>query len=159
MRLGTEPRRLRRSASARQGPRRVIAGLGQGGTDRARIDRLAREPFGPVLHLLRWRKGELDRVLEAIHATGYGLTFGIHSRIDETIEHVVARVRCGNIYVNRNMIGAVVGAQPFGGEGLSGTGFKAGGPHFLLRFLTERTISVNTAAAGGNFELLGKLGD
>jgi len=124
-----------------------------------RIDRIRREPFGPVLHLLRFRRPELDRVLEAIEATGYGLTFGLHSRIDATIEHVLARVRCGNIYVNRNMIGAVVGSQPFGGEGLSGTGFKAGGPFYLLRFLTERTVTVNTAATGGNLELLGTLGD
>ena len=124
-----------------------------------RIDRLVREPFGPVLHLLRFRRPELDRVLEAIEATGYGLTFGLHSRIDETIERVLTRVRCGNVYVNRNMIGAVVGSQPFGGEGLSGTGFKAGGPFYLLRFLTERTVTVNTAATGGNLELLGTLGD
>jgi RHH-type proline utilization regulon transcriptional repressor/proline dehydrogenase/delta 1-pyrroline-5-carboxylate dehydrogenase len=124
-----------------------------------RIDRIRREPFGPVLHLLSFRRAELDRLLEAIEATGYGLTFGLHSRIDETIEQVLARVRCGNVYVNRNMIGAVVGAQPFGGERLSGTGFKAGGPFYLLRFSTERTVTVNTAAAGGNLELLGTLGD
>ncbi len=124
-----------------------------------RIGRLTREPFGPILHLVRWRQGELDRLLEEIEATGYGLTFGLHSRIDETIERVTARIRCGNVYVNRNMIGAVVGTQPFGGEGLSGTGFKAGGPYYLLRFLTERTITVNTAAAGGNLQLLGALGD
>jgi RHH-type proline utilization regulon transcriptional repressor/proline dehydrogenase/delta 1-pyrroline-5-carboxylate dehydrogenase len=124
-----------------------------------RIDRLVREPFGPVLHLVRYRASELDRVLEAIEATGYGLTFGLQSRIDATIGRVLDRVRCGNVYVNRNIIGAVVGAQPFGGEGLSGTGFKAGGPYYLLRFLTERTVTVNTAAAGGNLELLGSLGD
>ncbi len=124
-----------------------------------RIDRLVREPFGPVLHLLRYRASDLDRVLEAIEATRYGLTFGLQSRIDGTIERVLDRIRCGNVYVNRNMIGAVVGAQPFGGEGLSGTGFKAGGPFYLLRFLTERTVTVNTAAAGGNLELLGSLGD
>lgn len=124
-----------------------------------RVGRLVREPFGPILHLVRFRRDALDRLLDEIHALGYGLTFGLHSRIDETIEHVLARIRCGNVYVNRNMIGAVVGSQPFGGEGLSGTGFKAGGPYYLLRFLTERTVTVNTAAAGGNLQLLGALAD
>ncbi|MDW8371159.1 MAG: bifunctional proline dehydrogenase/L-glutamate gamma-semialdehyde dehydrogenase PutA [Geminicoccaceae bacterium] len=124
-----------------------------------RVGRLVREPFGPILHLVHFRRDELDRLLEEIHALGYGLTFGLHSRIDETIEHVLARIRCGNVYVNRNMIGAVVGSQPFGGEGLSGTGFKAGGPYYLLRFLTERTVTVNTAATGGNLQLLGSLAD
>ena len=85
---------------------------------------------------------------------GYGLTLGIHSRVDATIERIVSRVRVGNVYVNRNMIGAVVGMQPFGGEGLSGTGPKAGGPNYLPRFAVERTLSVNTAAAGGNAALL-----
>ncbi|MCS7269173.1 MAG: bifunctional proline dehydrogenase/L-glutamate gamma-semialdehyde dehydrogenase PutA [Geminicoccaceae bacterium] len=124
-----------------------------------RVGRLVREPFGPILHVVRFRREELDRLLEEIHATGYGLTFGLHSRIDETIARVLARVRCGNVYVNRSMIGAVVGSQPFGGEGLSGTGFKAGGPFYLLRFLTERTVTVNTAAVGGSLELLGSLSD
>lgn len=124
-----------------------------------RIGRLTREPFGPILHIVRFRRAELDRLLEEIHATGYGLTFGLHSRIDETIARVLDRVRCGNIYINRSMIGAVVGSQPFGGEGLSGTGFKAGGPHYLLRFVTERTVTVNTAAVGGSLELLGSLTD
>ena len=114
---------------------------------------LQREVFGPVLHVIRWRADELDRVIDAIHATGYGLTLGIHSRIDETVDYVTRRVRVGNIYVNRNMIGAVVGVQPFGGEGLSGTGPKAGGPNYLPRFATERVISVNTTAAGGNTAL------
>ena len=90
--------------------------------------------FGPVLHLVRFPASRLDQVVDGINATGYGLTFGIHSRIDETIERVVRRIRAGNIYVNRNIIGAVVGSQPFGGEALSGTGFKAGGPNYLLRF-------------------------
>jgi RHH-type proline utilization regulon transcriptional repressor/proline dehydrogenase/delta 1-pyrroline-5-carboxylate dehydrogenase len=97
----------------------------------------------------------LDQVIEAVNATGYGLTFGIHSRIDSTIEYILARVRAGNAYVNRNIIGAVVGVQPFGGEGLSGTGPKAGGPRYLARFATERSVSVNTTAAGGNAPLLG----
>ena len=124
-----------------------------------RLDRLQRESFGPILHVIRYPGRLLDGVIEAVNATGYGLTFGIHSRIDETIEHVVGRVRAGNVYVNRNIIGAVVGSQPFGGEGLSGTGFKAGGPNYLLRFVTERTLTVNTAAVGGNLALLGALED
>ncbi len=90
---------------------------------------------------------------EAINATGYGLTLGLHTRIDATVDEIVARVRVGNIYVNRSQIGAVVGVQPFGGEGLSGTGPKAGGPHYLHRFAAERALSVNTAAAGGNAAL------
>ncbi|MCM2336766.1 MAG: aldehyde dehydrogenase family protein, partial [Pseudomonas sp.] len=89
---------------------------------------------------------------------GYGLTLGIHSRIDETIEKISRRIKVGNCYVNRNQIGAVVGVQPFGGQGLSGTGPKAGGPHYLARFATEKTITVNTTAAGGNASLL-TLGD
>src|SRR5258707_15150496 len=85
---------------------------------------------------------------------GYGLTLGIHSRIDETVHRITSRVRVGNVYVNRNIIGATVGVQPFGGEGLSGTGPKAGGPHYLQRFAVERTLTINTAAAGGNATLL-----
>jgi RHH-type proline utilization regulon transcriptional repressor/proline dehydrogenase/delta 1-pyrroline-5-carboxylate dehydrogenase len=112
------------------------------------------EVFGPVLHVVRWRTDQLERVLDAVAATGYGLTLGIHSRIERFVERVRARVRVGNTYVNRNMIGAVVGVQPFGGEGLSGTGPKAGGPNYLPRFAVERTVTVNTAAAGGNAALL-----
>ena len=119
-----------------------------------RIDRVEREVFGPVLHIVRYRADALDAVVDSINATGYGLTLGIHSRIDETVRRIVSRARVGNVYVNRNMIGAVVGVQPFGGEGLSGTGPKAGGPHYLLRFAVERTLSINTAAAGGNAALL-----
>ncbi|MBB1473102.1 bifunctional proline dehydrogenase/L-glutamate gamma-semialdehyde dehydrogenase PutA [Luteimonas sp. MC1782] len=119
---------------------------------------LTAENFGPALHVLRWNAGDLDAVVDAINATGYGLTLGIHSRIDETIDRIVARARVGNIYVNRNQIGAVVGVQPFGGQGLSGTGPKAGGPHYLPRFATEKTVTVNTTAAGGNASLL-TLGD
>jgi RHH-type proline utilization regulon transcriptional repressor/proline dehydrogenase/delta 1-pyrroline-5-carboxylate dehydrogenase len=115
---------------------------------------LEREVFGPILHVVRYAAADLDRVIEAINATGYGLTLGIHSRIDSTIEHIQTRIRAGNCYVNRNIIGAVVGVQPFGGEGLSGTGPKAGGPHYLARFATERTLTVNTTAAGGNASLL-----
>ena len=115
---------------------------------------LEREVFGPILHIVRYSAGKLDRVLEQVNATGYGLTLGIHSRIDETVRYIHERVRVGNAYVNRSMIGAVVGAQPFGGEGLSGTGPKAGGPHYLHRFATERTLSIDTTAAGGNASLL-----
>jgi RHH-type transcriptional regulator, proline utilization regulon repressor / proline dehydrogenase / delta 1-pyrroline-5-carboxylate dehydrogenase len=96
----------------------------------------------------------LDGVLRSIERSGYGLTLGIHSRIDDTVEAVVDRLAVGNIYVNRNMIGAVVGVQPFGGQGLSGTGPKAGGPHYLARFATEQTVTINTAAAGGNAALM-----
>jgi RHH-type proline utilization regulon transcriptional repressor/proline dehydrogenase/delta 1-pyrroline-5-carboxylate dehydrogenase len=115
---------------------------------------LTEEIFGPILHVVRYRAETLERVLQAIERTGYGLTLGIHSRIDDTIEAIIDRVQVGNIYVNRNMIGAVVGVQPFGGNGLSGTGPKAGGPHDLARFATEQTVTINTAAAGGNAALL-----
>jgi len=118
------------------------------------IKLLTREVFGPALHVVRWKASELDAVIDAINATGFGLTLGIHSRIDETVEHIRRRAKVGNLYVNRNQIGAVVGVQPFGGENLSGTGPKAGGPHYLLRFATERTFTVNTTAAGGNASLL-----
>ncbi len=122
------------------------------------LAQLQREVFGPVLHVIRWKADQLDAVIEQINATGYGLTLGVHSRIDETIERIAARVQVGNVYVNRNQIGAVVGVQPFGGQGLSGTGPKAGGPHYLLRFATEKVVTVNTTAAGGNASLL-TLGD
>jgi RHH-type proline utilization regulon transcriptional repressor/proline dehydrogenase/delta 1-pyrroline-5-carboxylate dehydrogenase len=112
------------------------------------------EVFGPVLHIRRWRADRLDAVIDEIAATGYGLTLGIHSRIDETVRHILGRLPVGNSYVNRSMIGAVVGVQPFGGEGLSGTGPKAGGPRYLHRFATERTVSTDTTAAGGNATLL-----
>jgi len=118
------------------------------------LARLEREVFGPVLHVIRWRSDELEKVCEAIAATGYGLTLGIHSRIDETIGFITRRLPVGNVYVNRNIIGAVVGVQPFGGEGLSGTGPKAGGPHYLYRFACERTLSVDTTASGGNALLM-----
>jgi RHH-type transcriptional regulator, proline utilization regulon repressor / proline dehydrogenase / delta 1-pyrroline-5-carboxylate dehydrogenase len=121
-------------------------------------DRLAGEVFGPILHVIRWKAGRLDRVLDEIAATGYALTLGVHSRIDDTILHILARLGIGNSYVNRNMIGAVVGVQPFGGERLSGTGPKAGGPRYLHRFASERTVSIDTTASGGNASLL-SLGD
>jgi RHH-type proline utilization regulon transcriptional repressor/proline dehydrogenase/delta 1-pyrroline-5-carboxylate dehydrogenase len=115
---------------------------------------LSEEVFGPILHVVRYPAGRLDDVLAAIERTGYGLTLGIHSRIDDMVEAAVDRLAVGNVYVNRNMIGAVVGVQPFGGSGLSGTGPKAGGPHYLARFATEQTVTINTAAAGGNAALL-----
>jgi RHH-type proline utilization regulon transcriptional repressor/proline dehydrogenase/delta 1-pyrroline-5-carboxylate dehydrogenase len=120
----------------------------------ANAGQLTEEVFGPILHVVRYRAENLGDVLRAIEATGYGLTLGIHSRIDDAVEDIVERLPVGNIYVNRNMIGAVVGVQPFGGSGLSGTGPKAGGPHYLARFATEQTVTINTAAAGGNAALL-----
>jgi RHH-type proline utilization regulon transcriptional repressor/proline dehydrogenase/delta 1-pyrroline-5-carboxylate dehydrogenase len=119
-----------------------------------RPQRLDREVFGPVLHVVRWRADEFDALLDAIAGTQYGLTLGIHSRIDDTVAHVVRRLPVGNVYVNRTIIGAVVGTQPFGGSGLSGTGPKAGGPDYLTRFAQEQVVSINTAAAGGNASLI-----
>ena len=118
------------------------------------LDQLKTEEFGPILHVARYRSDQLPQVLAAIRGTGYGLTLGVHSRLESVAEHVFQSLPVGKTYVNRNMIGAVVGVQPFGGQGLSGTGPKAGGPHYLLRFATERTLTINTAAIGGNVELL-----
>ncbi len=115
---------------------------------------MEKEIFGPILHVVEYGDDHLDSVIEAINATGYGLTIGIHSRVDAFADYVHKRVRAGNAYVNNPMIGAVVGVQPFGGEGLSGTGPKAGGPRYLHRFAVERTLTVNTAAAGGDAALL-----
>jgi RHH-type proline utilization regulon transcriptional repressor/proline dehydrogenase/delta 1-pyrroline-5-carboxylate dehydrogenase len=119
-----------------------------------RPEALGEEVFGPILHVVRYRAEALDEVVRALAASGYGLTLGIQSRIDSTVERIVDALPVGNVYVNRNMIGAVVGVQPFGGHGLSGTGPKAGGPHYLLRFATEQTLTINTAAAGGNAALI-----
>jgi RHH-type transcriptional regulator, proline utilization regulon repressor / proline dehydrogenase / delta 1-pyrroline-5-carboxylate dehydrogenase len=118
------------------------------------ISRLEREVFGPVLHIARFAASDLDKVIDEINDSGYGLTLGVHSRIDGVARRIAQRARVGNVYVNRNMIGAVVGVQPFGGCGLSGTGPKAGGPYYLPRFATEQTITTNTAAVGGNATLL-----
>ncbi|MGI8569442.1 MAG: bifunctional proline dehydrogenase/L-glutamate gamma-semialdehyde dehydrogenase PutA [Methylocella sp.] len=115
---------------------------------------LKREIFGPVLHVVRYKAAELDGLLDSIEASGFGLTLGVHSRIDATIDRILCRRLAGNCYVNRNMIGAVVGTQPFGGFNLSGTGPKAGGPHYLSRFCLEQTVSINTAAVGGNASLI-----
>lgn len=117
---------------------------------------LKQEIFGPILHVVRYSGDDPKPVVDAINATGYGLTLGLHTRLNDTVQYVQRHARVGNVYVNRNMIGAVVGAQPFGGMGLSGTGPKAGGPHYLQRFTTEQTQSVNIAAIGGNPWLLGK---
>ena len=119
-----------------------------------RATELKEEIFGPVLHVVRWRADEIEMLLDDIAANGTALTLGIHSRIDSAIEHIAARLPHGNVYVNRNMIGAVVGTQPFGGTWLSGTGPKAGGPNYLCRFATEQVVTVNTAAVGGNAGLL-----
>jgi RHH-type transcriptional regulator, proline utilization regulon repressor / proline dehydrogenase / delta 1-pyrroline-5-carboxylate dehydrogenase len=115
---------------------------------------LREEVFGPILHVMRWRPEALDQLLDDIAGNGTGLTLGIHSRIDMRIAHIARHLRTGNVYVNRSMIGAVVGSQPFGGTGLSGTGPKAGGPNYLRRFATEQTVTINTAAVGGNASLL-----
>lgn len=118
-----------------------------------RIADMQAEIFGPVLHIVRW-SGDPQAVMDEINALGYGLTLGIQTRIDSRAQALAARAHVGNVYVNRNMIGAVVGVQPFGGEGLSGTGPKAGGPHYLYRFCAEQTLTINTTAAGGNVALL-----
>jgi RHH-type transcriptional regulator, proline utilization regulon repressor / proline dehydrogenase / delta 1-pyrroline-5-carboxylate dehydrogenase len=118
------------------------------------LEQVKTEEFGPILHVARYGADQLPQVIDAIRRTGFGLTLGVHSRLESVAEHVYRAVPVGNTYVNRNMIGAVVGVQPFGGQGLSGTGPKAGGPHYLLRFATERTLTINTVAIGGNVELL-----
>ncbi|MET0541967.1 MAG: aldehyde dehydrogenase family protein, partial [Variovorax sp.] len=117
------------------------------------IDSVKSEIFGPVLQIVRW-SGDPAAVIERINQLGYGLTLGIQTRIDSRAAALAAQAHVGNVYVNRNIIGAVVGVQPFGGEGLSGTGPKAGGPHYLYRFCAEQTVTVNTTAAGGNAALL-----
>ena len=119
----------------------------------SRIADMQAEIFGPVLHVVRW-SGDPQAVIDEINALGYGLTLGIQTRIDSRAQALAARAHVGNVYINRNMIGAVVGVQPFGGEGLSGTGPKAGGPHYLYRFCAEQTLTINTTAAGGNVALL-----
>lgn len=123
------------------------------------ISQLQGEVFGPILHIIRYKTAELDACLAEVQATGFGLTFGIHSRVESNINNIIAKMRIGNIYVNRNMVGAVVGVQPFGGDGLSGTGPKAGGPWYLTRLCREQTISVNTTAVGGNAQLMTLAGD
>ena len=124
-----------------------IVELGQAGDLQAEI-------FGPILHVVHWKADALEAVVEAVRSSGYGLTLGIHSRIEAFADRLIDRLDVGNIYVNRNIIGAAVGMQPFGGSGLSGTGPKAGGPGYLCRFAMEAVVSVNTAATGGNSSLI-----
>jgi RHH-type proline utilization regulon transcriptional repressor/proline dehydrogenase/delta 1-pyrroline-5-carboxylate dehydrogenase len=121
------------------------------------LSELNRENFGPILHVIRFAGDRLDKVVAEINATGYGLTLGLQSRIDTVRDYVEEHARVGNFYVNRNQIGAVVESQPFGGEGLSGTGPKAGGPHYVARFATERVTCIDTTAAGGNASLMAAL--
>jgi RHH-type transcriptional regulator, proline utilization regulon repressor / proline dehydrogenase / delta 1-pyrroline-5-carboxylate dehydrogenase len=151
-RLRTEAKLLG-EAPVRSGFPRLLAPVA---FEIGRIAELKSEIFGPVLHVVRWG-GDVMEVVRQINALGYGLTLGIQTRIDSRAQRMADAARIGNVYVNRNMIGAVVGVQPFGGEGLSGTGPKAGGPHYLYRFCAEQTVTVNTAAAGGNAELLAGL--
>ncbi len=152
-RLRAEARLLGETAVASAFPRLVAPAAFEIG----RIAELQTEIFGPVLHVVRWGGDVLD-VVRQINALGYGLTLGVQTRIDSRALRIADAARIGNVYVNRNMIGAVVGVQPFGGEGLSGTGPKAGGPHYLYRFCAEQTLTINTAAAGGNAELLAAMG-
>jgi RHH-type proline utilization regulon transcriptional repressor/proline dehydrogenase/delta 1-pyrroline-5-carboxylate dehydrogenase len=118
------------------------------------IDQIPEEIFGPILHVIRFSSGDLEKIMRDIERTGYGLTFGLQTRLQGRVETIANRAPAGNVYVNRTMIGAVVGTQPFGGRGLSGTGPKAGGPHYLPRFMTEKVVTINTAAAGGNLALI-----
>jgi RHH-type proline utilization regulon transcriptional repressor/proline dehydrogenase/delta 1-pyrroline-5-carboxylate dehydrogenase len=118
------------------------------------ISRLPGEVFGPILHVIRYAAKDRVRIIREVNGTGYGLTCGIHSRLQQEAAKMAQQVETGNVYINRSMIGAVVGVQPFGGRGLSGTGPKAGGPHYLQRFANEKTITVNTAAVGGDVTLL-----
>lgn len=118
------------------------------------INDIPDEKFGPILHIIKYKNEDLDSVIHEINECGYGLTFGIHSRIERRIDYIRSRIKVGNIYVNRSIVGAQVESQPFGGENKSGTGFKAGGPHYLMKFIVERTTSINLTAIGGNIELL-----
>lgn len=118
------------------------------------ISQLKQEVFGPILHLIRYDANSMDGLIDSINQVGYGLTLGVHSRIESLAKTIFSRVKVGNTYINRNMVGAVVGVTPFGGQGLSGTGPKAGGPHYLFRFATEKTLTINTVATGGNASLL-----
>ena len=112
------------------------------------------EQFGPILHILKYKSNEINQLIAEINDSGYGLTMGIHTRIESRADYFSSMSNVGNIYINRDMVGAVVGSQPFGGVGLSGSGFKAGGPNYLLQFLNEKVVSKNSVAFGGNTELL-----
>ena len=119
-----------------------------------KVSDIKNEQFGPILHILKYASYEIDKLMNDINNTGYGLTMGIHSRIESQADRLGKNSKIGNIYINRDMVGAVVGSQPFGGVGLSGSGYKAGGPNYLLQFLNEKVISKNSVAFGGNTELL-----
>jgi RHH-type proline utilization regulon transcriptional repressor/proline dehydrogenase/delta 1-pyrroline-5-carboxylate dehydrogenase len=112
------------------------------------------EQFGPILHVLKFKSSEIDNLIQDINNTGYGLTMGIHTRIESRADLFSEKCNIGNVYINRDIVGAVVGSQPFGGRGLSGSGFKAGGPNYLIQFLNEKVVSKNSVAFGGNAELL-----
>ncbi len=118
------------------------------------IEDVRREHFGPLLHVTTWKSGQLAETIDRVNRSGFGLTMGLHSRIARAADAVEELAQVGNLYVNRSMIGAIVGSQPFGGEGLSGTGPKAGGPHYLPRFCAERVTSTDTTSSGGNATLL-----
>jgi RHH-type proline utilization regulon transcriptional repressor/proline dehydrogenase/delta 1-pyrroline-5-carboxylate dehydrogenase len=133
-------------------------GFGPALVELTSLDQITEEKFGPILHIIRYDPDDIDKVGAALHAKGYGLTLGVHSRLDSFYKEVRAACPVGNTYVNRSMIGAVVGVQPFGGEGLSGTGPKAGGPHYLHRFATERALTVNITAQGGDAEFAEPVG-
>jgi RHH-type proline utilization regulon transcriptional repressor/proline dehydrogenase/delta 1-pyrroline-5-carboxylate dehydrogenase len=122
-----------------------------------KLEDVRREWFGPLLHVASWKAGQLAETVRRVNGTGFGLTMGLHSRIARAAETVEETATVGNLYVNRSMIGAIVGSQPFGGEGLSGTGPKAGGPHYVARFATERVTCIDTTAAGGNASLMAAL--
>jgi RHH-type proline utilization regulon transcriptional repressor/proline dehydrogenase/delta 1-pyrroline-5-carboxylate dehydrogenase len=157
-RLKSESKVLLALENPAQAATKTIANLiGPHAFEVARIADVRYEIFGPVLQVVRW-SGDPQGVIAQVNALGYGLTCGIQTRIDSRAQALATASRAGNVYINRNMIGAVVGVQPFGGEGLSGTGPKAGGPHYLYRFCAEQTVTVNTTAAGGNAALLAGLG-
>ena len=118
------------------------------------ISDLKDEQFGPILHIVRFKSNEMDALIENINNSGFGLTMGIHTRVEKRADIFSDKCNVGNIYINRDMVGAVVGSQPFGGQNLSGSGYKAGGPNYLLQFLNEKVISKNSVAFGGNTELL-----
>ena len=118
------------------------------------VNDITEEVFGPILHIVRYQRDQLDQVIEQVNQSGFGLTLGIHSRIDSFTSYVIEKTKVGNNYINRNMIGAVVGVQPFGGMLCSGSGPKAGGPNYVRRLCKEKTVTINTAAVGGNVDLI-----